>query len=93
MAAPRAAKPEIAANLDLRYRLHTCIWAGVHASKLEGDFVECGVNLGGLSTGVCEYLDFNKLDKDFYLFDTYEGIPESHVSAGENIEEILCIVN
>ena len=88
MEAPRKAKPDIANNLDLRYRFHTCIWAAKHASKLEGDFVECGVNLGALSMGVCEYLDFNKIDKSFYLFDTYEGIPESHVSAEENINEI-----
>jgi predicted O-methyltransferase YrrM len=41
--------------------------------------VECGVNTGIFSLAICQYLDFNRLDRDFWLFDTFAGIPESHM--------------
>lgn len=68
---------------DLRWRGHVYIWAATLAQHLEGDFVECGVNSGIFSKSICEYLDFNKLNKHFFLFDTYEGIPEDQMTAGE----------
>ena len=27
-----------------------------------------------MSLAVCDYVDFNALDKNFYLFDTFRGI-------------------
>ncbi len=50
-------------------------WAARHASHLEGDFVECGVNTGIFSLAICNYIDFNRTGKSFYLFDTFCGIP------------------
>lgn len=63
------------ADIHLEWRVHTLCWAAAHAAKLEGDFVECGVNTGIFSLAVCNYVDFNNLDKDFWLLDTYEGSP------------------
>lgn len=60
---------------DIRWRAVTCCWAARHALTLDGDFVECGVHTGLLSMTVCRYLGFEKLDRAFYLFDTFEGIP------------------
>lgn len=67
----------------LEWRAHTGCWAAVHAKRLPGDFVECGVNTGILSLAVCEYIDFNATGKKFWLFDTFAGIPQSQVSKRE----------
>ena len=47
------------------------------------DFVECGVDTGMFSLAICDWLDFNSLDKDFWLFDTFNGIPDEQMSAAE----------
>ncbi len=66
---------------DLRWRVYTACWAAKRASVLPGDFAECGVNRGGMSLAVMEYIDFNALDKRFFLLDTYHGFPESTVAS------------
>ena len=58
-------------------------WAAAHASHLQGDFVECGTNTGIMAMAICRYLDFNELDKSFYLFDTFCGIPREQISERE----------
>lgn len=75
----RSARPEI----PIQFRAYVCCWAASQAAKLPGDFVECGVNEGWLSQTICRYLDFNSIDKSFYLFDTYEGIPKEQITEGE----------
>jgi len=55
------------------WRVHIGLWAAFSASKLEGDFVECGVNRGFMSSAIMEYLDWNSLNRTFYLLDTFEG--------------------
>ncbi len=68
---------------DARWIAHVAIWAASQAAVLDGDFVECGVNTGLLSLAICEWLDFNCLDRDFWLFDTYDGIPDGQMSDAE----------
>lgn len=63
-------------DLKLEFRVHIAIAAAKMASRLEGDFVECGVNTGIYSLAICEYLAFNNIQKNFYLFDTFAGVPE-----------------
>lgn len=63
------------AALHIEWRAAICCWAAWHASKLTGDFVECGVNTGIFSRALCRYIDFNSTGKNIYLFDTYEGVP------------------
>jgi hypothetical protein len=36
-------------NPRIHWRVHVLCWAADIASRLEGDFVECGVNRGGLT--------------------------------------------
>jgi O-methyltransferase len=62
----------------MRWRAHVTQWAGFHAAKLDGDFVETGVNRAFLSTSVMSYVNFQALtNRKFYLFDTFEGlVPE-----------------
>jgi O-methyltransferase len=69
-------EPGSRADIHIEWRVMMACWAGWHASRLPGDFVECGVNTGIVSLAVCDYVDFNSLDKAFYLFDTFSGIPE-----------------
>jgi hypothetical protein len=73
----RALRRAVQADPGLGYmtwRLHVALWASHHASRLEGDFVECGVNKGFLSSAIMDYLDWNTLNRSFFLFDTFEGI-------------------
>ncbi|OGV90885.1 hypothetical protein A3A66_00740 [Microgenomates group bacterium RIFCSPLOWO2_01_FULL_46_13] len=70
-------------DLNWRWRVKVGLWAAKHAVMLSGDFVECGVNKGFLSSAIMEYLDWNKQKKRFYLFDTFSGLDESLVSKEE----------
>jgi O-methyltransferase len=68
---------------DNRWIMHVALWAATYAARLPGDFVECGVDTGVLSAAICDWLDFNQLDKDFWLFDTYRGIPAEQMTEAE----------
>jgi hypothetical protein len=68
---------------DIRWRIHICIWAAEACMRLEGDFAEFGVNTGLLSTMIMRNTKFDKSGKNFFLFDTYEGIPQSMASQDE----------
>ena len=63
-------------HVDLRWRAHTCIWAAQQGLKLDGDFVECGVDTAILSGAIWKMLDFAKQDRQFFLFDTFNGVPD-----------------
>jgi O-methyltransferase len=72
---------------DVHWRVHVVLWAANQVKNLEGDFVECGVNKGGFSRAILEYLNFNALGKTFYLLDTFQGLDndlltEEEVNAG-----------
>lgn len=70
-------------DIHIEWRVAICCWAAKHASHLGGDFVECGVNTGMLSLAVCNYINFNSLNRNFYLFDTYDGIPPEQITDAE----------
>lgn len=64
---------------DLEWRAYVVCWAVNKGKALNGDFVECGVNRGGLARMSMHYIDFNNLkDKKFYLLDTYCGFPDRY---------------
>ncbi|HYM62577.1 MAG TPA: TylF/MycF/NovP-related O-methyltransferase, partial [Thermoanaerobaculia bacterium] len=63
------------------WRVHIGLWAAFTASKLPGDFVECGVNRGFLSSAIMEFLNWDSLNKTFYLLDTFNGLDLRQVSA------------
>jgi len=67
----------------MTWRLHVALWAASHAMKLTGDFVECGVNRGFLSSAIMNYLDWNRYDRTFFLFDTFQGIATELLSSAE----------
>jgi O-methyltransferase len=69
--------------VDMPWRVHIACWAARHGAHLPGDFVECGVHAGGLSLAICRYIDFNSTGKAFYLFDTFDGIPDDQMADEE----------
>lgn len=66
-------------GIDIRWRAYVACWVSNKVKDIDGDFVECGVNLGGLSRTIIHYLDFKHLKKKFYLLDTFCGIPEEFI--------------
>jgi hypothetical protein len=71
------------ADIHIEWRIAVCCWAGAHAARLPGDFVECGTNTGIMSLAICDYISFNDTGKRFFLFDTFEGIPEEQINPTE----------
>ncbi len=67
--------------------LNTLVWAAQQVLPVKGDFVECGVFRGFSSAVVADCLDFGKLKQTFYLYDTFEGIPEAYDSENRNDPE------
>lgn len=65
------------------WRVHIALWAATNASRLDGDFVECGVNYGFMSSAVMESLDWDRLGKTFYLLDTFGGLDPRFVTDAE----------
>lgn len=68
---------------DIRWRAHIALWAARQGLQREGDFVECGVHSGILSGFICRALDWNTLDRRFWLFDTWAGIPKEGLTDAE----------
>lgn len=68
---------------QMQWRAHIALWAATSASLLDGDYVECGVNYGFMSSTVMEFLDWDRLGKTFYLLDTFEGIDPRYITEGE----------
>ena len=79
------ARGMLAAGSDYRihWRVHIALWAADCASRLEGDFAECGVNRGFMSSAIMEYLNWDSLGKSFYLLDTFKGLDARYVSEGD----------
>lgn len=75
---------EFRPNLELHWRVYTACWAAQTALRLEGDYVECGVNTGILSRAVLEYVQFSQeKNRLFWLLDTFSGIPVDQLTHNE----------
>jgi O-methyltransferase len=68
---------------DPAWRAYVCCWAAEKGAGLPGDFVECGVNRGGLASAVAAYVGFERLEKTFYLLDTFNGFVERYLTPTE----------
>jgi O-methyltransferase len=78
-------------GVSIRWRAYVACWAGSYASKLEGDFVECGVNRGGLARAIIDYIAFERLNKRFYLIDTFGGLVPAYLSEEEIKKGVLSV--
>lgn len=54
------------------WRLHVLAWAAHNSLRLDGDFVECACYRGTSAKIICDYLEFNKTNKHYYLYDLFE---------------------
>jgi len=64
----------------IRWRVHVACWLADRATKMEGDFVECGTNKGLIARAITHYTNFECLEKKFYLVDTFNGLVDSLLS-------------
>jgi len=76
------AEPRDAQETSLLWRLHVLCWCAEQALRLTGDFVECGVFRGFSSSVVARYLGFEKSGRQWYLYDTFSGIPPDQLDPG-----------
>lgn len=67
----------------LAWRAHVAGWFGKQALALGGDFVECGVLRGFTSYFLCKYLNFQDYPGQFWLYDTFAGLPDQYSSETE----------
>ena len=70
-------------NSHNQWRVYLALWAARVCSKIEGDFIECGVNYGVTSSAVMEHLEWDKLRKQFWLVDSFSGIDERQTTDEE----------
>lgn len=71
------------AGWALRWRAYIVCWGADWASKIDGDFVECGVNKGGNARMIIEYLGNQSGLRNFFLLDTFDGFSEELLSPEE----------
>lgn len=66
------------------WRVHVALWAARVACRVPGDFVECGVNAGLISSAIMHHLDWARLPKKYFLVDTFAGPVLEQFSAEEH---------
>lgn len=64
------------------WNLSTALWAVQQAKAVPGDFVELGVFKGHTTLFCAEYVGFQNWAKRWWLYDTFEGIPDDQLAAG-----------
>jgi Methyltransferase domain len=57
----------------MEWRTHVALWAAATALRAGGDFVECGVNAGFVSSAIMHALNWRGMTRKFYLIDTFSG--------------------
>jgi O-methyltransferase len=70
-------------DYDIQWRVYMLCCAAHHATKLEGDFVDCGVYTGFCTRAITHFVHFEKLNKKYYLMDTFEGLDPKYSSEYE----------
>jgi hypothetical protein len=79
----RGVKAAQGVDPQMQWRVHVALWAARTALRSPGDFVECGVNAGFISSAIMHGLDWTKVDKRYYLIDTFAGPVLEQFSAEE----------
>lgn len=67
----------------MHWRVHVALWVAATAVRLPGDFLECGVNAGFVSSAIMRRLDWKNIPKRFYLIDTFCGPITAQYSSQE----------
>jgi hypothetical protein len=72
-------------GISIRWRIHVLLWGASCAARLPGAFVECGVNRGGFAKAIIDYTAFERLEKQYYLFDTFTGFDVAQLNPEERV--------
>lgn len=83
--ARRVDEGQLLGKNDIPWRMHVLYWAGNYAKNIPGDFVDCGVNTGFCARSLMHYIGFEKLNKKYYLLDTFYGL-DPRFSSQEEME-------
>ncbi len=67
----------------IEWKVHFALWAARSAVHAAGDFVECGVNAGFVSSAIMQHLNWPSSGKVFHLIDTFRGPVLSQYSEAE----------
>jgi O-methyltransferase len=67
----------------IAWRAHVVAWAARQCMHVPGDFVECGVNRGGYSRLIVDYVDLRNSTKKFFLLDTFAGLVPKYLTEEE----------
>lgn len=65
-----------------QWNLTTMLWAVQTTRGVPGDFVELGVFRGHTTLFCADYVEFGGWPKTWWLYDTFEGIPEDQQNPG-----------
>jgi hypothetical protein len=79
----RAVEANDGADPHLEWRVHVALWVASCALRAAGDFVECGVNTGFISSAIMKGLNWGDVARRYFLFDTFAGPVISQFSAAE----------
>lgn len=71
---------------SLLWRHHVFTWCAHNCIQREGDFVECGVYRGFSVAVAARYVDFARCAKQWYLYDTFSGVPGDQHNANHSSE-------
>ena len=66
----------------LHWNLATVLWAVKRAERLDGDLMELGVFRGHTTLFTAEYVGFADWPRKWFLYDTFEGVPEDQLDEG-----------
>ena len=81
----RGVKASGGVDPQMEWRVHVALWAARIAVRMPGDFVECGVNVGFVSSAIMQRLGWQSIEKRFHLIDTFSGpVPTQY--SGEEID-------
>lgn len=67
------------------WNLAMVLAAAQQARDLPGDFVELGVYKGHTTKFLAEYLGFEGWSKRWWLYDTFDGVPDDQQDPGRNV--------
>lgn len=68
---------------QFEWRVHVALWAAKLALRVPSDFVECGVNAGFMSSAIMHDPQWARVDRRYYLVDTFAGPPLGQYDAAE----------
>jgi hypothetical protein len=71
-------------NWELPWRAYVLCFFALRASRLGGDFIECGVNRGGNARMIIDFVTPAQMPR-LFLLDTFSGFDESCLSSDERV--------